>query len=156
MPGDQDLLAVLRRHGVQFVVIGGHAVNFHGYARTTEDTDVVWIRTTQSENALLLALNEIGAQYIANEIDPATKIERTYPVDLSYIQASRLMMLWTKSGFLDLFDYVPGVESETPESLLAASIESDGVHYASLNHLRQMKLAAGRTKDRLDLENLPD
>jgi peptidoglycan/xylan/chitin deacetylase (PgdA/CDA1 family) len=29
---------VLQRHGVPFVVVGGHAVNFHGFIRATEDT----------------------------------------------------------------------------------------------------------------------
>jgi hypothetical protein len=42
MSDDFELLDVLRRHGVQFVIIGGHAVNFHGYGRATEDTDIVF------------------------------------------------------------------------------------------------------------------
>ena len=42
MAPDIELLTILRRHAVPFVIIGGHAVNFHGYRRVTEDTDVVW------------------------------------------------------------------------------------------------------------------
>ncbi|HPA20912.1 MAG TPA: hypothetical protein PLU30_24400 [Verrucomicrobiae bacterium] len=34
-----SILDVLARTDVPFVVIGGHAVNFHGYVRTTEDAD---------------------------------------------------------------------------------------------------------------------
>lgn len=38
------LLDVLSSHDVPFVVIGGHAVTFHGFVRATEDTDVVvWL-----------------------------------------------------------------------------------------------------------------
>jgi hypothetical protein len=105
---DQEILGALRRHGVPFVIIGGHAVNFYGYRRTTEDVDVIWLRTEESEKSLLKALVEIDAQYIGNDIDPATGIERTYPVSASFIRVTHLMMLWTRHGFVDLFDYVPG------------------------------------------------
>jgi len=51
MPPDLELLDVLRRHGVPFVVVGGHAVNVHGYRRATEDTDVVWPRSPAAEGS---------------------------------------------------------------------------------------------------------
>jgi hypothetical protein len=156
MPDELKILDALRRHGVPFVIVGGHAVNFHGYGRATEDTDVVWLRSPESEAALLRCLTEIDARYIGNEIDPSTGIERTYPVNLPFIQSHHLMMLFTKYGFLDLFDYVPGMPNEDMTKLAATSIESNGMRYASLDWLRRMKTAAGRSKDRLDLENLPE
>ena len=156
MPDDMEILRVLRHHGVPFVIIGGHAVNFHGYGRATEDIDVIWLRSPEAEQLLLRALTEIDARYIGKEIDPDTGIERTYPITLGFIQASRLMMLWTKYGFLDLFDHVPGLPQEDVRQLLTSSIESEDLRYVSLGWLRQMKLASGRTQDRLDLENLPE
>jgi hypothetical protein len=151
-----QLLEVLTRHGVPFVVIGGHAVNFHGFGRVTEDTDVVWLRSAQSEHALLDALVELDAHYIGKEIDPATGIERTYPVSLPFIKSSPLMMLLTKEGFLDLFDYIPGMPNEDARQLLTSSISSGSLRYASLEWLRRMKHVSGRAKDKLDLENLPE
>jgi len=150
-----EILHALRRHGVPFVVIGGHAVNFHGYGRATEDADVVWLRSVESERALLIALTEIGARYIGDDIDPATKIERTYPVTLAFVQASHLMMLHSRLGYLDLFDYIPGAPDEDVAELMKSSIEAEGLRYASLDWLRQMKLATGRPKDKIDLDNLP-
>jgi len=155
MSDDFELLAVLRRYGVPFVIIGGHAVNFHGYVRATEDADVVWLRSPQSEQALFEALTELEARFIGNQIDPATGIEQTYPVTAAFIEASSLMMLLTRYGFLDLFDYVPGLPQLQPAELLASSIESEGLRYVSLDRLRQMKQTSGRSKDQLDLENLP-
>jgi hypothetical protein len=151
-----ELLGVLRRHGVPFVIIGGHAVNFHGYARATEDIDVVWLRSSASEQALFNALSEIDARYIGKDIDPATGIERTYSVTLPFIQISRLMMLTTRHGFLDLFDYVPGFPNEDTGQLLDSSVESQGLRFVSLAWLRLMKQASGRNQDRLDLEKLPE
>lgn len=156
MTPDLQVFEILTHHNVPFVIVGGHAVNFHGYARATEDTDVVWVRSPEAEQSLFAALTVLQAQYIGSEIDPTTGLERTYPVTLAFIQSSRLMMLWTKFGFLDLFDYVPGLPDQDVSELLASSIASEGRRYASLDALRQMKRAAGRPKDLLDLENLPD
>lgn len=149
-----ELLKLLQRHGVPFAVVGGHAVAFHGYLRATEDVDVVWVRSAESEAALLKALREVNAQWISDEIDPATGIEQTIPVNGAYIRGTRLMMLLTDWGFLDLFDYVPGLPEEDLATLLAQSVERDGVRYASLSWLKRMKQAAGRPKDLDDLKNL--
>jgi hypothetical protein len=156
MSNEPEILGALRRHGVPFVIIGAHAVNFHGYTRATEDIDVVWLRTPDSEHALLAALTEIDARYIGNEIDSSTGLEQTHPVTLPFIQASRLMMLSTRCGFLDLFDYVPGLPAEDVAQLLASAIDANGLKYVSLPWLRKLKQASGRPKDRLDLENLPE
>ncbi len=149
------LIDVLAKHEVPFVIIGGHAVTYHGYVRATEDTDVVVQRTPDSDLVLFAALSEVHAQWIGDEIDPATGIERTYPVSLGYIRASRLMMLITDFGFLDIFDYIPGHPDAAVELLFTSAAESQGRRFASLDWLRKMKQAAGRAKDQIDLENLP-
>jgi hypothetical protein len=155
MAPDFRLFEVLARHGVPFLVIGGHAVSFHGYVRATEDTDLVWMRSPEAEKGLLAALEELNAEFIGQEIDPETGIERTHPVTASFIRSQSLMMLCTTAGFLDLFDYVPGYPGEAVASLFESSRELDGIRFVSLEWLRRMKTAAGRPKDLLDLENLP-
>lgn len=156
MPSDLSIFDALTRHGVPFVIVGGHAVNFHGFQRLTEDADAVWIRSQQAEAALFAALSEIGACYIGRDIDPATGLERLYPVTLGYIRANRLMMLWTDFGFLDLFDYIPGCPDEDPRQLLQTAGNARNFRFASREWLIRMKKAAGRHKDLNDLENLPD
>ena len=147
---------MLRRHGVPFVVIGGHAVNFHGYVRTTEDVDVVWLRSPQAEQDLHIALTDLNAAYIGNEIDPTTGLERTIPVTLPFIQSTRLMMLVTRLGFLDLFDYVPGIPQENPQSLIDSAVAFGDLKVVSLDWLRRMKHASARPKDLEDLQNLSE
>lgn len=42
LPSDlRDLLVELARAGADFVVVGGHAVAFHGHVRATKDIDVL-------------------------------------------------------------------------------------------------------------------
>jgi hypothetical protein len=155
MTPDPAILDVLTRHAVPFVVVGGHAVNLHGYIRATEDTDVLWVRSPAAEAGLVAALAELQAEYIGVEIDPATGIERTHPVTASFVHAEQLMMLCTTGGFLDLFDYVPGFPDVPVATVFGTAVEVDGVRYASLEWLRKLEAAAGRPKDVLDLENLP-
>jgi len=149
------LIDVLGRHDVPFVIIGGHTVAHHGFVRATEDTDVVFRRTPESELSLLDALAEVNACWIGNEIDPDTGIERTYPVSLPYIRGNRVMMLVTDFGFLDIFDYIPGFPDEPVEQLFDTAAEHEGYKYVSLRWLRAMKAATDRPKDQIDLDNLP-
>ncbi len=149
------LIDVLIKHDVPLVIIGGHAVAYHGYVRATEDADVVFLRSADAEAALYKALVELNARWIGNEIDPETGIECTYPVSPEYIRGTHLMLLLTDDGFLDIFDFIPGYPNEPVDELLGSSHESAGRRFVSLKWLRRMKQAAGRPKDRLDLDNLP-
>ena len=154
MAADLRAFELLNRHGVPFVIIGGHAVNYHGYQRATDDADVVWLRSPESEVALLAALTEMDAQYIGNDIDPATGIERAYSVTRAHLSITHLMMVWTRFGFVDLFDHVPGEPLLDLRDLYATAELSGGLRFASLEWLRRMKRTAERTKDRADLEEL--
>ena len=153
-PPALQFLRRLRDAGVPFVIVGGHAVVVHGYRRTTDDLDLVWLRTPESESLLLEVLTAINAKWITNEIDPATRLERVEPVSLPYIRSRHLMMLFTEVGFLDLFDYVPGLPQAQVSEFFADSLEADGLRFTSLTWLRRMKEAAGRLKDQLDLQEL--
>ena len=150
-----QLIDILSSHNVPFVIIGGHAVSFHGYVRATEDTDIVFQRSAESEASLFQALSDVNARWIGDEMDPETGIERTHPATLGYIQHKHLMMLVTDYGFLDIFDYIPGSPAEPVDQLFATAVEQGSHKFVSLSWLRRMKSAANRPKDRLDLENLP-
>lgn len=152
--GHYELLDILVRHGVRFVIIGGHAVNFHGHVRTTEDLDLIWLREPASEAALVAALKATNACWISNEIDPTTGLEKLVPVTPEYVAITHLMVLVTDFGFLDLFDFVPGVPEASVRDVFDQSIPTGDHRYASLEWLRRMKQAANRPRDLADLENL--
>lgn len=158
MLGSDDPLNVfqlLARAGVPFVIIGGHAVVFHGYVRTTEDADLIFERTPASESALLEFLQSIHACWISDERDPATGHERLVPVSPAYVRNAHLMMLTTDLGFLDLYDYIPGFPDVPVADIFSDSVELDNLRFVSLHWLRKLKQAAGRHKDLDDLEHLP-
>ena len=149
------LIDALCNHRVDFVVIGGLAVNFHGYVRATEDTDIVFLRSGENEVRLAAALSTIHAHWISNEIDLATGIEHTFPVTLEFVRATSLMMLVTDFGFLDIFDFIPGFPQASVQELYDVADEYQAVRFSSLRWLRAMKQASNRSKDQDDLARLP-
>ena len=61
LPDDfKEFLRLLNAHAVDYLLIGGYAVGYHGYPRTTADLDV-WVAIS-SENAekLVKVFNEFG------------------------------------------------------------------------------------------------
>lgn len=42
------LIDVLLKHDVPIVIIGGHAVTYHGYVRATQDIDVIFLRAADT------------------------------------------------------------------------------------------------------------
>lgn len=154
-PDPLRLVDELRCAGVPVVIVGGHAVNFHGYLRATEDVDLVFQRGLGVEERLLNVLQEWGAFWISDDIDPATGLERTVPVSLDYLRSHRLMMLGTRAGYVDLFDFVPGLPEASVEQLFSTAVASGDRLFAELAWLKRMKRAAGRPQDLIDLSCLP-
>ena len=144
---------ILKSHNVEFVIIGGHAVNYHGYVRTTEDFDII-IKPEDNNKKLFEALSEMNACWITNEIDTETKIEKTKPVTLSYMSNNHLMMLCTDNGFIDIFDFIPGFPEISADEIFDTSEEFKGLKYISLDWLIKIKQKAGRTRDLEDIEKL--
>ncbi len=147
---------VLADHGAPFVVNGGHAVGYHGYVCATEDHDVVFVRSADAKRALLAALKKLNAEWISDEIDPATGLERLVPVSEAHIRAEHVMMLRTDLDYLDIFDHIPGYPSEDTRLLYGSAEALQGIRFANLEWLRRMTQAGGRPKDLEDLERLGD
>jgi hypothetical protein len=154
-PHPLDIVDKMIRRGIDVVIVGGHAVNFHGYLRATEDVDVIFRRTPDSEQQLFELLSEIDAYWITDEIDQVTGLEKTSPVTLEYVQRTRLMMLGSRLGWIDLFDFIPGLPEEPLDELFASSTQMQDRSFVNLDWLKRMKRASGRPQDLLDLENLP-
>jgi hypothetical protein len=153
--GPLAIINLLARARIDAIVIGGHAVIYHGYLRTTEDIDLIFRRTPESEPLLYEVLSSINAYWISEDINPQTGLERTYPISLPYIRQHSMLLLGSDIGYIDLFDFIPGIPGATFDDIWRDAVVHDGCAYASLTWLKQMKRSANRLQDELDLENLP-
>jgi hypothetical protein len=147
-----NLFDLFEKHSLPYAVIGGHAVNFYGRLRNTEDLDIIWLNTPQTQIALLSILESIHAVWISDEIDPATRIERVFPVTLSKIQLSHMLILDTDFGFIDFFDYIPEIlNADVAQFMSEVVVNPKGIRYTSLDWLIRMKKASGRPQDIEDI-----
>lgn len=155
----QPLLRFLHEREVAHIIIGGVAVAAHGYPRPTMDLDVVPDPDRANLTRLAAALAELHA--VPAEGDEFTAAE--FPTDASSaddLAAGGNFRLDTDLGPLDVMQWVAGIEvenlyAELATAALAFTLDDVPLRYCGIEHLRAMKLAAGRPRDLDDLEHLP-
>lgn len=149
----RSLLEALHDHDVRFVVIGGVAVGAHGFIRGTEDLDLVPDPDPENLKRLTVALEDLDSTLPTvggRQFNPAS--------DASVIRRGGNVTATTKFGPLDVVQRARGVPSYSQLAGDAVKSELLGipVYVCSLSRLREMKEAQSRTRDLLDLENLPE
>jgi predicted nucleotidyltransferase len=139
----ENLLTLLARAGVEFIVIGGVAASAHGSARVTEDLDIVYRRGRRNIKRLVEALSATNP-YLRGAPPglPFEFDERTALNGLNFT-------LITDLGSLDLLGEITGgggYEDLLPHSL---RVPVFGIECSllELKHLIHVKRACGRPKD---------
>ena len=56
----REFIELLNSHGVDFLVVGGHAVAFHGHPRFTGDIDLFVRATPENAQRVMDALQDFG------------------------------------------------------------------------------------------------
>ncbi len=56
----EELLQLLEEHQVEYLIVGGYAVAFHGYPRFTKDIDIYYNSSSTNIQKLQKALSEFG------------------------------------------------------------------------------------------------
>jgi hypothetical protein len=138
----REFLAALISTGTRFLLIGGHAIAIHAEPRFTEDLDVLVEPTLANARKLLRALAEFGFGKVA-------------PSAEELAQKNRVWMLGRKPRRIDILTGISGV-SFAVALKGAIQVRTDGLLIPVIGRtaLLRNKLAAGRTKDRLDVELL--
>lgn len=141
---------LLVKHGVRFVVIGGVAANVWGSPSITNDTDIVYDRTDRNMRRLVDALRASGARLRGVDEDVPSLLDK------ETIERGMNFTFSTEVGALDVLGRAAGAEDF--ERLYAAGrdvdVEGVIVRVADLTDLIAMKRAAGRAKDRAEVEIL--
>lgn len=141
LPQDfKEFLRLLNSNGVEYLLIGGYAVNYYRYPRTTGDMDL-WVSSTP-ENALRVAssLSQFGFSQAKPELftNPDSVVRMGVP-------PLRIEILTSISG------------CEFSQCFARRRVDDlDGVlvNLISLEDLRTNKRACARVKDLMDLEHL--
>ena len=154
-----DLIRLLRRHEVDFILIGGFSLALHGHPRGTDDIDIVPDPAPANLRRLWTALGELRAK--PRDLDDL-RVEELPPFDLDSLVAGGSWFLQTDLGKLDILQTLDGVPlAEQPWHLLReqartvdAGEEAFSFLVVSRDDLIMLKRATGRDQDLLDVETL--
>ena len=143
------LLRRLARESIDFVVIGGVAVEFHGYARFTKDLDIVYATDAANLDRLGKLLVELGARLRGFEDLP-------FVPDVRTLRRAQILTLVTPLGSLDLLVDPEGSAryEEMRERALTVDLDGIEIRVVALEDLLSMKRAARRPQDVADVDAL--
>ena len=142
-PDFKEFLRLLNAHRVEYLLVGGYAVAYHGYPRATADMDV-WIAVhPQNAQRVIDVLKEFGFN----------------PPDLSldlFLKEGQVIRMGVPPVRIELLTSISGVGfKECLDARTVANLDGVEVPIIDLAHLKINKRAAGRHRDLNDLENLP-
>lgn len=152
----RGLLQELVRDGVDFLVIGGVAVGYHGHVRATKDVDVVPSPDAANLERLARVLGRLEATATvegAAEFEPG---ELPDPLDPAVLSEGGNWVLSTRLGRIDVMQGIG--DDPLWEKLSPAAIEDEiaglAIKIIGYDDLIALKELAGRPEDLTDLQRL--
>jgi predicted nucleotidyltransferase len=150
----RGILDELLEEGVEFLIIGGVAVGFHGYVRATKDVDVVPAPDPQNLARLARVLRRLDAQVEGSE--EFGREELPDPLDPDALALGGNWVLRTRLGRFDIMQWIG--ESALWARLSSAAVDEEigglTVKVVGYEDLVAMKEEAGRPEDMTDLRRL--
>ncbi len=147
----ERILRALAEHDVDYVLVGGLAVQTHGHVRTTVDVDVYPRPDRSNLERLAAALNALGARVLNAGAAGLT-------IDAAMLPRATLWQFATAHGAVDVLHDAPGAPPYDELRRRALEIELDDLRLAvaGRDDLIGMKRASGRPVDLEDLAALTE
>lgn len=137
-----DMLKCLNKAGVDYIMVGGWAVNLHGYVRATIDLDIWILADLENARKVYAALGEFGAP-----------LAGVCPDD--FAADGTIFQIGVAPCRIDVINKIDGVKyAEASSRAIEKAIEGVPIRVISREDLIANKRASGRTKDLADAEIL--
>jgi predicted nucleotidyltransferase len=138
----EDFIKLLNRHQVDYMVVGGYALAFHGKPRHTGDLDI-WINSSEANaEKLVNAIHEFGLASLG-----LTKND--------FIQEGYVTQIGYPPLRIDILNTIDGVKFEDAFlNKLQVDVNGIGINYIGLKDFIDNKTASGRSQDIADLKEI--
>lgn len=138
----RDFIALLKKHGVKHLVVGGYAVGFHGFPRYTGVFDVFVAISESDASGLVAAFAEFGFSDIG-----LTKSD--------FLEPDMIIEIGREPMKIQVLTGIDGVTFDACfKRRVVLSDERGAVPFISLEDLIANKAATPRPKDKIDLDEL--
>jgi predicted nucleotidyltransferase len=132
----------LNEHKVRYLIVGGYAVIYHGYPRSTVDFDVFVAMDKQNAVRLSRAIADFG-------FDP-----EEYSSDF-FLTPSSILMIGREPWRIDIFTSIKGLDfGAAYKKRVCFKIQGVKIPFVGRDDLLKSKEASGRDRDRDDLRRL--
>jgi hypothetical protein len=144
LPSDfKEFLKLLDAHQVEYLLIGGYAVGYHGYPRATVDMDIWIAMNPANSQKIVTVLKKFG--FDLPELSPEL-----------FLKEWQIIRLGVPPVMIELATTLSGVNfNECYAERVVDTLDGVKVNLISLKHLKMNKTASGRHQDLADIENLP-
>lgn len=142
----RDILVELHHAGARFVVLGGHAVAFHGHPRATKDLDVLVEANPDNAKRVYAALAAFGAPLSAFEVG----VE-------DFASYDGVLQLGVPPRRIDIINRADGITfAEAVADGESFTLDGCEIPVIGRSALIKNKRAAGRPQDIADVKALGD
>ena len=138
----EDFVILLNKHHVDYMVVGGYALAFHGKPRHTGDLDI-WINSSETNaEKLILVIKEFGLSDLG--LTKSDFIKEGYVTQIGYPPLR-----------IDILNSIDGVKFEDAfPNKLFVDINGIEVKYIGLKEFIENKIATGRSQDIAELKEI--
>ena len=138
----KGLLELFNKHGVEYLIVGGYALAFHGAPRVTGDIDLFVRPSSENAERILAALNDFGFGSL--------NLSRE-----DFAKSGMVVQLGVPPVRVDIITGISGVSWEKADgSKIPGCYTDTSVFFISREDFIANKRATGRAKDAADIEAL--
>jgi len=144
LPQDfKEFFQSFNQHEVEYLLVGGYAVGYHGYPRATIDIDVWVAANPENARRVVTALEDFGfgSQVLVEGL---------------FLESDNVVRMGLPPMRIEIMTSISGVHfKDAYDQRVEDMLDGVPVKLISLEHLKANKVAAARAKDLADLEELP-
>jgi predicted nucleotidyltransferase len=138
----EDFVVLLNKHHVDYMIVGGYALAFHGKPRHTGDLDI-WIDIS-NDNAKKMTdvIVDFGMRALGIEKE-------------DFLQKGIITQIGYPPLRIDILNEIDGVDfKEAYSSKLIIDVDGMKINYIGLDDLIKNKTSSGRQQDLTDVNSL--
>ena len=138
----REFIELLNSKRVEFIIVGAHALAWHGLPRYTKDIDLLVHADADNAKAIVAALDAFGFGSLGLQVG-------------DFLEADQVIQLGREPNRIDLLTGISGVSwSEAWETKVDGEMDGIPVAYLGQESYLKNKLASGRPQDLADAARL--
>ncbi len=137
-----DFVKLCNKYEVEYLVIGGYAVNIHGYPRSTKDFDVCIKISEENASKMIRVIKDFG--FASLKLTKEDFLKRDFITQLGHEPV--------RIGILNDLDGVPFEQAWMNKKVM--DFEGSKINFIGYYELLKVKEKAGRPQDIADISKL--